>query len=151
MLCLLSIQHSFFTRTLLHMSMCRATEEGKNLPRSAERDILPSAQIWPSDWWPRVASSLSQWPHTQGVLVIGRSVDCENAENRMEDKESEHSLLADIYFDCNPANVFVCLSKGGWKPGPWAWTDYLYGQQLQRSKTLAAFVYSLWHPRDLRK
>lgn len=64
MLFLLSIQHSFFTRTLLCVSMCKATggRGEKKLSRSAERDRLPSAQMWPSDWWPRVASSLSQWP-----------------------------------------------------------------------------------------
>lgn len=49
------------------------------------------------------------------------------------------------------ANLFVCLSEGGWKPGLWSRTDYLYGQEPQRSETLAAFVYSIWHPRALRK
>lgn len=109
MLCLLSIQYSFFTRTLLHMSMRRATEGVGGLPRSVEKDILPSGQIWPPDWWPRVASSLSQWPHMQGVLVRGRSVDCENAENRVEDKKRKRFLPADIYSDCNQVNVFVCV------------------------------------------
>lgn len=53
----------------------------------------------------------------QAALVTGRSVDCENGENRMEDKQSEHSLPADSNTHWNSAHLFVCLSEGGWKPG----------------------------------
>lgn len=118
MLFLLFIQHSFFTRTLLCLNMCKAAEGGekKNLDQLKE-----TAKIQPSDWWPHVASSLSQWPHTQARLVKGRSLDCENGENRMEDevrKYSEHSHPADINSHCKTSKS-VCLSGGGWKPGLW--------------------------------
>lgn len=66
--------------------MCRATEGGEKLldqlkqtgflqPRS---DRLTDDHAW-------LLRSVSD-PHTQGVLVIGRSADCENGQNRMEDK-----------------------------------------------------------------
>lgn len=83
--------------------------------------LKETAKIQPSDWWPHVASSLSQWPHTQARLVKGRSLDCENGENRMEDevrKYSEHSHPADINSHCKTSKS-VCLSGGGWKPGLW--------------------------------
>lgn len=67
-------------------SQCRATEEEKKKTKSAERDRLPSALIWPSDWWPRAASSLNRWPHAKGGPVTGRSTKCENEENRMRDE-----------------------------------------------------------------
>lgn len=124
----------------------------KKVPGWTERDSLPSAQMWPSDWWPRVASSLSQWPHTQGELVTGRSADCENGHNRMGGRAGWAFPPSRLTFTSSVApNVFVCLSAGGWKPGPWAWTDYLYGQQTQGSENFACFCLFPLAPEILEK
>lgn len=116
MLFLLPIQLSFFTRTLLCVSTCRATKGGKKLLHQLKETgfLQPKSDRLTDDhaWLLRSVSD----PHTQAALVTGRSVDCENGQ-KQDGGQVERAFPLGLTQTVTPAHLFVCLSEGGWKPG----------------------------------
>ena len=130
----------------------RQQKEGEEkLSRSAERDRLPSAQMWPSDWWPRAASSLSQWPRRRQRWSQEGQWTVRTERTGWRTSRASIPSRADINTHCN-SGTSICLSVRGRMEARTVSLDWLsLWSAVTEVKNFGCFCLFPLAPRSLEK